>query len=146
MRSYVQSAAVVSSCRVSHSGIVNYKPDCKMLAAEPSGADDAFRSKQSGQLLPQLSPQTIADGLRTSLGSLTWPVVRDLVDAIYVVTDQEIKVAMKLIWERMKIVIEPSSATVLAAVLSEGFDPEHTFRRIGLVISGGNLDLTALLD
>ena len=127
-------------------GYRELQPDCKMLAAEPSGADDAFRSKQSGQLLPQLSPQTIADGLRTSLGSLTWPVVRDLVDAIYVVTDQEIKVAMKLIWERMKIVIEPSSATVLAAVLSEGFDPEHTFRRIGLVISGGNLDLTALLD
>ncbi|MEE2756607.1 MAG: pyridoxal-phosphate dependent enzyme [Myxococcota bacterium] len=116
-------------------------PLCHVLAAEPFGADDAFQSKKQNRLVPQTSPDTIADGLRTSLGHLTWPIVRDLVPRIYRVTDRETRQAMRLIWERMKIIVEPSAAIVLAAVMAEDFDPERTYGRIGLVLSGGNLDL-----
>ncbi|MBV70572.1 MAG: serine dehydratase [Myxococcales bacterium] len=119
-------------------------PNCPVLAAEPFGADDAFLSKQQNRFVPQTSPDTIADGLRTSLGHLTWPIVRDLVPIIYRVSDGEIRRAMRLIWERMKIIVEPSAAIVLAAVMADGFDPDMAYNRIGLVLSGGNLDLDTL--
>ncbi len=119
-------------------------PNCKVLAAEPFGADDAFQSKQRNKLVPQTNPNTIADGLRTSLGELTWPVIRDLVSVIYRITDDEMKDAMRLIWERMKIIVEPSAAIVLAAVLAADFDPQMRYPRLGLVLSGGNLDLDSL--
>lgn len=112
-----------------------------VFAAEPSGADDAARSKACGRLLPQEAPHTIADGLRTSLGRLTWPVIRDLVAEVITVSDSEIVRAMLLVFERMKVVIEPSAAVAVAAVLSDRFRSLPGLSRVVVVLSGGNADL-----
>ena len=116
------------------------KPGMLVLGAEPEGADDAFRSRQSGQFVPQTNPQTVSDGLRTSLGELTWPYVRDQVDEIITVDDRETIAAMQLFWERTKLVIEPSSAVPLAAILKR-FKGSGTPNNIGVILSGGNVDL-----
>src|SRR5664279_4798008 len=92
-------------------------PGVKVIAAEPAGADDAFRSYYSKTLLPSVAPKTIADGLLTSLGSLTFQIVLNEVDQIVTVSEESIVKAMRMIWERMKIIIEPSSAVPLAAIL-----------------------------
>src|SRR5579875_524694 len=89
-------------------------PNIRVFAAEPAGADDAARSKGAGEFVPQTAPRTIADGLRTSLGELTWPVLRDQVERVITVTDEEIVAAMRLAWERAKLLIEPSSAVAVA--------------------------------
>jgi threonine dehydratase len=115
----------------------------RVIAAEPAAADDAARSKASGRFTPQLDPKTIADGLRTSLGELTWPVVRDVVDRVVTVTEAEIVAALRLVFERLKLVIEPSAAVAFAAVLTPGFR-ELGHRRVGIVLSGGNVDLDGL--
>ena len=115
-----------------------------IYGAEPLGADDAARSKTAGQCLPQSSPQTIADGLLTSLGEHTWPVVRDLVEQIFTVTEQQIIDALRLMWERAKLLIEPSSAVAVAAVLSEPFRKLNNVARVGIILSGGNVNLDAL--
>jgi threonine dehydratase len=120
------------------------QPEIRMFGAEPSGADDAARSKASGKLVPQTDPNTIADGLRTSLGEHTWPVVRDLVDRIITVTDEEIIKAMRLSFERLKIVVEPSGAVGVAAVLADVFRSMPGLGRVGVVITGGNVDLASL--
>ena len=119
-------------------------PEVRIFGAEPVGADDAYQSKLAGNLIPQTGPNTIADGLLTSLGQYTWPVIRDLVEEIVCVKDDEIVAAMRLVWERMKIIIEPSSATVLAAVLGDGFRNRSNLENVALVISGGNVDLERL--
>ena len=116
-------------------------PRVRIFGAEPSGADDAARSKQAGEWLLQTAPDTIADGLLTSLGERTWPVVRDVVEDIFVVDDREIRHATRLILERMKILVEPSAATVLAAVLRPEFKALTSLQEVGLVLSGGNVDL-----
>jgi threonine dehydratase/serine racemase len=115
----------------------------RVYAAEPSGADDAARSKAAGRRMDQTDPQTIADGLLTSLGQLTWPLVRDRVAAVITVSDSEIIAAMRLVWQRMKLVIEPSSATVVAALL-KGTMAGQGLRRVGAIFSGGNVDLDHL--
>ncbi len=120
------------------------RPTLRVVAAEPRGADDAARSKAAGQLLPQTGPHTIADGLLTSLGDLTWPVVRDLVERVIPVSEEEIVAAMRLVWERAKLVIEPSAAVPVAAVLSAEFRAEPGLRRVGVVLSGGNVNLDHL--
>lgn len=120
-----------------------FSPSTKVLAAEPTGADDAYRSFHSGHIVPSVDPKTIADGLRTSLGSLTFPIIRQYVEEILLVTDQEIIETMKLVWERMKIIIEPSSAVPIAAVLKN--KQYFSGKRIGLIISGGNVDVSNLL-
>ncbi len=120
------------------------RPALHVFAAEPAGADDAARSKASGRLIPQSKPKTIADGLLTSLGELTWPVVRDLVEDVITVGEDEIIQAMRLAWERAKLMIEPSSAVPLAAVISDRFRRIHGIQRIGVVLSGGNVNLDAL--
>ncbi len=113
-----------------------------VIGAEPSNADDACRSFRSGRLIPSANPSTIADGLLTSLSELTFSVIRTNVDDIFTVTEESIIETMMLVWERMKIVIEPSSATVLAAVKENpGF---FRGKRTGLIISGGNVDLRNL--
>jgi threonine dehydratase len=117
-------------------------PTTQVVAAEPAGADDAYRSLASGQLIPQTNPQTIADGLLTSLGQLTWPIIREHVSAIVTVSDDEIRSAMRWLWERAKLLVEPSAATVLAAVLNDRF-PLPRGTRLGLILSGGNVDLDA---
>ena len=113
-----------------------------VLAAEPAGADDAYRSLQAGHIIPSTDPQTIADGLLTSLGTLTFPVIQELVQAIVTVDEPDIVTAMHMIWERMKIVIEPSAAVGLAALLARR--DEIPGRRIGIILSGGNVDQTRL--
>jgi threonine dehydratase len=115
-----------------------FSPSTKVIAGEPAGADDAFRSMQSGKIEPSQS-NTIADGLLTSLGDKTFPIIRDNVERIITVTEEEIISAMRLIWERMKIVGEPSCAVPLAAVLKE----KDIFKgkKVGIILSGGNVDL-----
>jgi threonine dehydratase/serine racemase len=115
------------------------QPRVRVYGAEPSGADDAARSKAAGIRILQTAPHTMADGLLTSLGELTWPVIRDLVDTIVTVDDAAIVRAMRLVWERMKVVVEPSGAVALAAVL-EGAAAFGSLQRIGVVLSGGNVD------
>ena len=117
-------------------------PETRVIAAEPAGADDAFRSFTSGVFQPSVNPQTLADGLLTSLGSLTWPLIQKYVNEILTVKEATIIQAMKWIWERMKIIIEPSSAVPLAAVLEN----RDKFRdaRVVIILSGGNADLDHL--
>ena len=119
-------------------------PAVRVFAAEPAGADDAARSKAAGKLIPQTGPRTVADGLLTSLGDLTWPVVRDLVERVVTVTEDEIVRAMRLAWERAKLLIEPSAAVAVAAVLSEEFRALGGLGRVGVILSGGNVDLDRL--
>lgn len=119
-------------------------PGVRVYGAEPLGADDAARSLVAGRPLPQPDPRTIADGLRTALGAHTWPVVRDHVAAIVTVREDEIVAAMRLCWERLKLVTEPSGAVSLAACLAVGFPPAAQAGRVGVVLSGGNVDLGAL--
>ncbi len=117
-------------------------PDANVFGAEPAGADDAFRSHRDGVCYPSVNPDTIADGLLTALGTHTFPVVRERVDAIHVVSEDGIRRAMRLIWERMKIIVEPSSAVTLAAVLA--YPEVFAGQTVGLIISGGNVDLDQL--
>jgi threonine dehydratase/serine racemase len=117
------------------------EPGIRIVAAEPLGADDAARSKAAGRWMPQTAPKTIADGLLTSLGVLTWPVVRDLVDEVVTVTEEEIVRAMRLSWERAKQLIEPSAAVALAVAMGPAL---ANAGRVGVVLSGGNVDLERL--
>jgi len=117
-------------------------PEAKVIAAEPAGADDAFRSFYSKTLQASVAPKTIADGLLTSLGSLTFPIILKEVDQIVTVSEEGIVAAMRMIWERMKIIIEPSSAVPLAAILENKLDVKG--KRVGIILSGGNVDLGKL--
>jgi threonine dehydratase/serine racemase len=119
-------------------------PRVKVFAAEPRGADDAARSKALGRRVTEQTPNTIADGLRTCLGEITWPIVRDHVERVVAVTDEEIVAAMRLLWERAKLLVEPSSAVALAAVLTDEFRKLPGFSQVGIVLSGGNVDLDHL--
>ena len=119
-------------------------PRLRIFAAEPHGADDAYRSKTENRYIPSIDPQTVADGLLVSLGELTWPVLRDCVEAVIRVKDDEILRAMRLLWERMKLVVEPSGATSLAAALSREFAQLTGLGRVGVVLSGGNVDIDNL--
>ncbi len=117
-------------------------PGCRVIAVEPAGADDAFRSFQSKALIPSENPTTIADGLLTSLGERNFRIIMDKVDDIVTVSEETIVLAMRMIWERMKIIIEPSSAVPLAAIL-EGKIVVRGMKT-GIILSGGNLDLGKL--
>ncbi len=114
----------------------------RVIACEPAGADDAFRSFKSGKFVPCVQPRTIADGLLTSLGKLTFPIIRTFVDDIVTVEEKSIVEAMHLIFERMKIVVEPSSAVPLAAVLEGKIDVKG--KKAGIILSGGNVDFNHL--
>lgn len=117
-------------------------PGARVIAAEPIGADDAARSLAAGHIIPSEKPDTVADGLLTSLGQRNFPIIQKHVTAIWTVEDHATITAMKLVWERMKIIIEPSSAVCLAAVLSRPDDVAGL--RIGIIVSGGNVDLDRL--
>jgi len=119
-------------------------PRVRVFGAEPSGADDAARSKALGQRIVDATPRTIADGLRTTLGELTWPFVRDLVERVVTVADDATVAAMRLLWERAKLLVEPSSAVAFAAVLNDEFRNLGGLERVGIVLSGGNVDLDHL--
>ncbi|MHC5114817.1 MAG: pyridoxal-phosphate dependent enzyme [Planctomycetota bacterium] len=117
------------------------RPDIRLFAAEPAGADDAARSMAAGHLIPQTGPNTIADGLLTSLGDLTWPIVRDHVERVITVDDEAIVATMRLVMQRMKIVVEPSAVVSVAAALAL---EEPGVERVGVIVSGGNVDLDRL--
>ena len=119
-----------------------YGSNCQVYAGEPFGADDAYRSMQSGKIEYNTSVNTVADGLRTHLGDKNFPIIKTLVTEIIRVEEQEIVAAMKLLWERLKIIIEPSCAVAFAALLKD----KKTFsgKKIGIILSGGNVDLTNL--
>jgi threonine dehydratase len=114
----------------------------KVIAGEPDGAADAFQSWKTGQWKPMHNPRTIADGLLTSLGDKTWPIIRDRVERIITTSDEEIVGAMRLVWERMKIIIEPSCAVPLAALIAH--KEEFKNQNIGIILTGGNVDLEKL--
>jgi threonine dehydratase/serine racemase len=116
-------------------------PAIRVFGAEPLGADDAARSKALGEWVPQTAPDSIADGLLTSLGQLTWPIIRDQVEGVYTVTEEQIRAALQLVWERMKLVIEPSAAVGVAVVLSDEFRALAGVRKVGVVLCGGNVVL-----
>ena len=116
----------------------------RVFAAEPTGADDAYQSKKAGKWIPNSTVKTIADGLLTSTGDLTWPFVRDEVEAVITVSDDQIVDAMRFVWQRAKIIIEPSAATTFAAVFSSDFKHLAGIDKIGVIISGGNVDLDKL--
>ena len=118
------------------------RPGCKVMGVEPLGADDAWRSLKAGHIEAVPKPDTIADGLRATLGLLTFAVIRDEADGILRVSEEAIIAAMRFVWERMKITIEPSSAVVVAA-LQEGL-VEVKGRRVGVILTGGNVDLDHL--
>jgi threonine dehydratase len=116
----------------------------RVFAGEPAGADDAARSFEAGRLIPQTGPDTIADGLLTSLGQRNWGIISQHTQQIVTVSDAEIVTAMRLLWERAKLLVEPSSAVALAAILNDRFDSDVTVRSIGVILSGGNVDLDRL--
>ncbi len=117
-------------------------PQCRIIGTEPAGADDAYRSFYSGRIFPSLNPKTIADGLLTSLSPRTFAIISANVDAIITVSEKYIIEAMKMIWERMKIIIEPSSAVPLGAILEGKIDVAGV--KTGILLSGGNVDLSKL--
>ena len=117
-------------------------PKIQIIGAEPANANDAYRSLQAGKILPSVNPDTIADGLRTSLGEQTFPIIQRYVDEIITVSETNIIAAMRHIWERMKMIVEPSAAVVLGVLLQQ---PQcFCSQRIGLILSGGNVDLDRL--
>jgi len=121
---------------------ISFSNNCKVIGAEPYTVDDAYRSLQSGKIEYNLTTDTIADGLKTLLGDITFNIIKNHVEKIIRVTEEEIVEAMQLIWERMKIIVEPSAAVTLAAVLKS--KQEFKNKKVGMVLSGGNVDLKKL--
>jgi len=117
-------------------------PRIRVIGAEPEEADDAFRSLAAGEILPSINPQTIADGLLTSLGNLTFPIIQQRVEQIVTVSETGIIAAMRFIWERAKIIIEPSAAVAVGALWEHKVDLSGL--RVGVILSGGNVDLDHL--
>ncbi len=118
------------------------KKGIRVIAGEPEMADDAFRSMKTGEIIPSKNPKTIADGLLTSLGTLTFPIIQQHVEQIVTVSESAIIESMKFIWERAKIIIEPSSAVAIGVLWEKKIN--LTGLKIGIIISGGNVDLAKL--
>jgi len=137
----VGGGGLLSGTAIATKGLL---PSAKVVGVEPRNADDAYRSFKAGKIIPVENHDTIADGLRTSLGSNTFRIIIEKVDEIITVSEEEIVDAMQFLWERMKLVVEPSGAVSLAGVLSEQIDLAS--RKVGIIISGGNIDLTSFFD
>jgi threonine dehydratase len=120
------------------------KPSIRIIGAEPELAGDGAASKRLGVIQPPMKPLTIADGLRTSLGPLTFPIVRDLVDEIVLVSEADIAGHMRLVWERMKLTIEPSAAVGVAVACGDWMRKQKDHADVGMVLCGGNVDLSNL--
>ena len=114
-------------------------PKCKIYGGEPENVDDAFRSLKSGRIETNETTDTIADGLKTQLGDINFPIIRNGIEEIVLVTEDQILSALKLIWSRLKIVIEPSSAVAFAALINKSADLNS--KDIGVILSGGNVNL-----
>ena len=135
----VSGGGLLSGTLLSSKGI---NKDILVYGAEPSEADDALRSLQSGKIVSNETINTICDGLRAQIGTITFPIIQENVDGIITLSEEEIINSMQMIWERMKIIIEPSCAISLAAIIKnrEMFEG----KKVGLIMSGGNVDLTQL--
>ena len=118
------------------------KKGIRVIAGEPEMADDAYRSMKEGRIIPSVNPKTIADGLLTSLGTLTFPIIQKRVEQIVTVSEQGISDSMKFIWERAKIIIEPSAAVALGVLWEKKIDLSGL--KVGVILSGGNVDLGKL--
>ena len=120
----------------------NMKKSIKVFGAEPEEADDAFQSLKQGKIVPNKTINTVCDGLRAEIGSKTFPVIQDLVDGIETVSEKDIVESLRMIWERMKIIVEPSCSISLAMVIKNS----NLFKdkNVGLIMSGGNVDLNSL--
>ncbi len=119
-----------------------FSAETKVIGCEPKGADDAYRSFYKGEIIPSTNPQTIADGLLTSLGKLPFEIIKKYVSDIVTVSEEAIITAMKMIFKRLKIVVEPSAAVPLAAIIEHKIDVKN--KNTGIIISGGNVELTKL--
>ena len=119
-----------------------FSPKTKVIAAEPEQANDAWLSFTQKKFVPSLHPDTIADGLRTSLGTFTFPIIMEHVESIVTVPEESIIRAMRLVWERMKILVETSSAVPVAALIDGKIDVKG--KKVGVILSGGNVDLDHL--
>jgi threonine dehydratase len=136
----VGGGGLVSGCAIV---IKNINPKIKIIAVEPENANDTFRSFQKEERLPVVNPSTIADGLRTSVGEKTFPIIQKHVDSVITVSEEDIIEAMRFYWERMKLVVEPSGAVALAGLLYGNITPSLIKeKRIGVILSGGNIDLS----
>jgi threonine dehydratase len=135
----VGGGGLIAGCSLAARYFAN---DCRTIGGEPLEADDAWRSLQSGKIERNETTNTIADGLRTFLGDKNFPIIQQHVESIIRVEEQEIVAAMRLIWERMKIICEPSCAVPLAAVLRE--PDRFAGAQVGIILSGGNVDLDNL--
>jgi threonine dehydratase len=135
----VGGGGLLSGTALAATGI---SPGIRVIGAEPEMADDAYRSLQAEKIMPSINPQTIADGLLTSLGDLTFPIIRDQVEQIVTVSEKAIIEGMRLIWERTKLIIEPSSAVPIGLLLEKKIDLRGL--QLGVIISGGNVDLERL--
>jgi len=122
--------------------MTNVSPSTKIFAAEPENADDVYRSFHAGEIIEDDAPDTIADGLKVSMRPRTWHFVKNFVSDVLLVSEQEIIDAMYLIWQRMKIVVEPSSAVALAAIIRN--KDQFKDKRVGVILTGGNVDLKKL--
>ncbi len=122
----------------------NLCPNAQIFGVEPSIADDALRSIEAGYVIPSSYPDTIADGLRTSICERTFKIIQNSVDQISTVSENEIITAMKFLWQRMKLIVEPSGAVPLAAILSKKISIDE--KRVGIILSGGNIDLNPFFE
>ena len=135
----VSGGGLLSGTLLAAKGI---NPDIKIYGAEPSEADDAFRSLEKGEIVANKTIDTICDGLRAQIGTITFPIIQAHVDGIITVSESEIIEAMKMVWERMKIIAEPSSVITLGALLKN--KEMFAGKEVGLILSGGNVDLNQL--
>jgi threonine dehydratase len=135
----VGGGGLVSGTAIAVSAV---SPRTQVIAAEPEGADDAYRSFRAGKIIPSEDPNTIADGLLTSLGDLTFPIIQKYVTDIVTVSEDAIVMAMRHVWERMKLVIEPSAAVPVGALLHDS--GAFSGKKVGIILSGGNADLANL--
>ena len=137
----VGGGGLISGTAIATKGLC---PNANIYAIEPEQADDAYRSFTTGKLVPSVNPNTIADGLRTSLSDRTFAIIRQHVDEIITVSETEIIDAMKFLWERMKLIIEPSGAVPFAGLIKN--KDKLVNQRIGIILTGGNVDLTQFFD
>jgi threonine dehydratase len=137
----IGGGGLISGTSISVKGIC---PEAKVFGVEPKNADDAFRSFSNGKIYPSISPKTIADGLRTSLGDITFKIIKKNVAKIITVSELQILNSMRFIWERMKLVVEPSGAVPLAGIFKIRKDNYRYLKgkRICIILSGGNIDVT----
>ena len=135
----VGGGGLISGTAIAATGL---KAGIRVIAAEPEMADDAFRSMQAGEIIPSKNPQTIADGLLTSLGKITFPILQQHIEQIVTVSESTIIESMKFIWERAKIIIEPSAAVAIGVLLEKKIDLNGL--KVGVILSGGNVDLERL--